>query len=225
MSISTFPIQDDPDLRNSLNTFFRKTGSLSHSIYFSILGLLVLIMIGMAAIDVPVYKQARGIIRPSAEVNHILAPVQGIIQYINVTENQFVPKGFPVIFMESENEKLELSLLTNELENVRLWLKDLKKITYFTNESPLLLSEKYQIEYRLYFNQMNNIELKLTQANKDYQRFKKLHDEKFISKKELEDAELKYKFLNSERNQFTSEKLKQWNYEIIILKNRLLLLL
>jgi multidrug resistance efflux pump len=220
MSGFNTPILEDPDLNSSLNGLFSNASVISHTIYLIIICLLAFVSVGMAIVHIPVYIQSRGIIRPSAEVNLILAPVQGIIREINVSENQYVTKGYTIISLESEKESLQKKLAVNDLTNVRLWLQDLKKITAGKNGTLILLTDKYRIELILLTEQLEHIDLRLSMAKADFERFQKLKDKNFISEKEFEESALKYKSLQAEKNQLMSEKQKQWINELTELKIR-----
>lgn len=214
MPDSTSHILNDSDLENTEIGFFSKPGLFSHSIYSIIIGFLILLSIGMSVFKIPVFIKTRGILRPSSEVNQILAPVQGIINEIYVNENQLVNKGDPIIHLESEKEILQKNLMLAELDLVRLWIKDINEILD-TNDNLLTLgSDKYRIDYQLYNELITNIDFKLNLAKTDYRRFQNLFNDKYISEKEFDESELKYKSLMTEKKQLITGKRKQWINEL-----------
>jgi HlyD family secretion protein len=207
-------ILNEPDLNNSLNTFFSSSKQLSQIIYLIILALLTTMAIGMAIVQIPVYIHTRGILRPANEVNQIIAPVSGIINEIKASENQFVSKGQAILILESAKEELYKSLLTDELELIHLWLKDLKELAANNNINPLLITDKYRIKFELYNQEITSIDLKLNLAESEYNKFRNLFEEEFISEKEYDEAFLKYKSLFNEKNKLVSENQMQITNEL-----------
>jgi membrane fusion protein, peptide pheromone/bacteriocin exporter len=214
MPDSTSHILNDPDLRNTVIGFSSKPRLFSHSIYLIIVGFLMLLSIGMAFFKIPVYIRTRGILRPSSEVNQILAPVQGIVDKIYVSENQLVNEGDPIIRLESEKENLQKGLIVAELNLLSEWVQDLITITDTNNVSFNLVTDKYQIDYQLYNEQIQNIDFKLDLAKTDYLRFQNLFNEKYISEKEFDESVLKYISLMTEKKLLITGKKKQWINEL-----------
>jgi multidrug resistance efflux pump len=214
MPDSTSHILNDPDLKNNVIGLFSKSRLVSHSIYLIIVGFLMLLSIGMAIFKIPVYIRTRGILRPSSEVNQILTPVQGIVSEIYVNESQLVNKGDPIIRLESKKENLQKIVMVNELNLVRQWMHDIIEITDTNNSILNIVTDKYQIDYQLYNEQIINIDFKLNLANTDYRRFQNLFNEKYISDKEFDESVLRYKSLLTEKKQLITGKKKQWINEL-----------
>jgi HlyD family secretion protein len=215
MSASPNRIFEDPNLKNTNGTFFSDQNSISHAIYLIIILLLISLAIGMAVVNVPVFIQSRGIIRPSAEVNQILAPVQGIIDSLYADENQPVRKGQIILKLESEKETLQKKLLENELSELQAWLDDLKIILHKNADIREIKTEKIRLDFNIHLQQLNDIEQRMQIAGTDYQRYTRLWQDKFISQKEYEESALKYKSLQSEKEKLNSEKRRQWINESV----------
>jgi len=214
MANSNNRVFDDPELKISLNFLFSIVSRFSRILYLIIISFLIILAFGMVYFEIPVYIQARGIIRPIAEVNQIISPVQGIISDIKVNDNQHISRGQVIIQLESEKEVAQKKLIVNELNIVRSCISDLAVLTEINNPTGGLQTEKYQFDYQLYSQSLTDIDLKIDQAKTEYFRLENLFKEKYISKKEFEESVLKYNSLLVHRKQLVSEKHKQWINEI-----------
>ncbi len=225
MPVEKNAIFENPDFRNFLNSLFNNSSELSKIIYLSILCILIFTGIGMYLLKIPVYVESRGIIRPSASVMQILAPVPGLVNNICVSENQFIEKGGLIIQFDTDKESLQKILIENELQDIHLRVGDLKSILNQDKKVSKFLTKKYSTEYRIFEEQLNNINLRLELAKRDNDRFGNLVDENFISPKEYEESELKYRSLITEKKQLLSGKEQQWINELseLTIKERILI--
>jgi HlyD family secretion protein len=208
------PQFEDIDLKNTINTFFSKTSLIPQTIYISILCLLIAISFGMGIFHIPVFIQARGIIRPAIETNQILAPVQGVINEIYLSENQYANKGDSIISFESEKESLQKTLIESELNFLNLCLFDLGALMDTHKEGMLFRSVKYQLDYEQYLENLKEYDLRISLMKTDFQRIQKLYKDKYISEKEFDESTLKYNLLVAEKNKLVFEKKKQWTNEL-----------
>ncbi len=210
MTDSRVPILDDVELKSSINSFFGKTNIYSHTIYLIILGLLILASVAMAVFKIPVFVQSRGIIRPSAELKQILAPVQGVITKINGAENQSVNQGDTILQLDAEKEKIQKKLIVKNIEQLKMQIIDLVQLTDSVNKFPLPVSGMYQVEYSLYQEKLKEIDLRTKMELADYERYITLFTEKYLSKREFEVSVLKYKTLQNEKKQLIYNQQNRW---------------
>ncbi len=204
----------DTEFRNSLNILFHSSSRLSQVIYICILCLLLFAGAGMAIFKIPVYVKSRGIIRPSASVIYILAPVPGIIKEINVGENQYIKEGERILQFDTDKEKMQNTILEKELQEIHNRISDLQQILDPAIKYKRLISGKYRVENRIYTLQLKNMDLRLNLAETDRKRFESLAREEFISQKEFEKSLLDYRSIVTEKEQLISGNEKQWNNDL-----------
>jgi len=207
------PILEDINLKNSLNSFFRKPGFFSHILYFTIISILVITSVMMYFLRIPVYVETNGLIRPAAEVRQITAPLQGIIQSIYISENQFAVSGDTILRFDSDKEILQKTQIINEIDRVGEWLGDLEQILPGKYGNPVLSTQKYKIEYQLFRQEKNRIDIEKGFAEKNMNRLETLFGNQYVSKRDLEESQIKYKSLILEGSRLISEKSSQWNIE------------
>ncbi len=210
MPNSSYPILEDPQLKNSVNSLFQSAGNISHLIYLILICFLGFIAFGITLINIPVYIQARGMLRPTREVNKISCPVQGIISTIYANENQYVTKYGLIVGLDSEKEKQNRNQLFDELQTIQIWEKDLKELSLHKKSRPLLASDKYSLDNQIFHNQLAAMDLKLNLAEIEYIRYKNLYESSFVSEKDFDEAKSLVISLIKEKDRIVSQKHSQW---------------
>jgi len=126
-----------------------------------------------------------------------------------VSENELVSRGQTILQLETAKEELHKNLLINELELLQLWINDLNELLNTNYTSSNLRTEKYRVDIHLFNEETRSIDQKLDLAETDFKKYTNLFKEKYISEKEYEEVNLKYKSLLSEKNKLISEKQLQ----------------
>lgn len=210
----SYPILEDPQLKNSVNSLFQNAANITHLIYLFLICFLGFIALGITLINVPVYIQARGMLRPTSEVNKISCPVQGIISTIYANENQYVTKSGLIVVLDSEKEKQNRNQLLDELKTIQTWKKDLRELSLYKKSRPLLASDKYSLDNQIFHNQLAAVNLKINLAETEYKRYKNLYESSFVSEKEFEEVKSVLISLIKETDRIVSQKHSQWINEL-----------
>jgi len=210
MSENELPLFEDLELKNSINSVFKRHSRFTQGLYLILLALLLLISIGMVSFKIPVFVNARGILRPSAELNNILCPIQGLISRIDASENQYLQKGQSILQINCEKEEAQRILIKKELELIRSYLSDIKSLTDSTYAESNLISQKYTLESELFFENLAELNLRLFQIKLDFDRDKSLFDKNYLSKKEFEESTLKYNTILNEKSKVILTQKNRW---------------
>ena len=206
-----YRLLENPDLNNSAEEFFGSINKRTQILYIIILIFLALTAGLMTIIRVPVYLESRGTFRPDSEKKQICSTVQGIIEKIFVEENQKIRKDDVILIINTEKEKVQLSFVNRELIRTKEWLKD---CSHLANNFPLdfdsLRTPKYQSEFIMYQQEQQILEFEIKQLMKDIDRLKPMEKDSMISKKEMEEIELKYSSLVGKLKSNINYKRNQW---------------
>jgi multidrug efflux pump subunit AcrA (membrane-fusion protein) len=210
-----FRILENPDLKNAAEDFF---GSASHGtqvLNIILLSFLLLAAGLMAIIQVPVYVESRGTLRPRSDKKQICSPVQGIASKIYVEENQKVRKNDLIMIIDAEKEKVQIGFLNQEIKKTTEWLHD---CLYLTNNLPAvydsLRTATYQAEFLLNEHEQQILEFEIKQLMTDIKRLKPMEQDSLISKKEMEEIELKYSNLIGKQKSNLRFKRNQWQAQL-----------
>jgi len=204
-------ILKDHDLKHSAEDIFGSINQRSQLIFIILLVFLSFTVILMGIIRVPVFIESKGMLRPSSEKKQIYSPITGTIKEILIAENQKVSENQIIIIVNTEEEKTQLKLLKLELHRTRGWMND---CFILINDDPpacdSLHTLKYRAEYILALNERQILEMEITQAETDISRYRPLEKDTLISKKEMEDLELRHSNLEGKLKSKISSDLNHW---------------
>ncbi len=208
-------ILEDHDLRNSAEELFCSVSSTSQILYTILLSFLLLTAGIMFIVKVPVFVEFRGTLRPSSDKKQICSPVTGIINQIYVAESQKVKKNDVIIEIQTYKEEAQLELLKAELLRTNEWVHDCK---YLSNHYPISLdsisSSKYKADVVLCTEEQKILQMEIKQSETDLFRFKTLESDSMISKKEMEDIELKHFSLAGKLKSLINSNQMHWQEQL-----------
>lgn len=219
MPENDLPLFEDLDLKNTINSVFKRHSRFTQGLYLILLSLLLFISVAMVSFKIPVFVNARGILRPSEELNNILCPVQGLISRIDASENQYLKKGQRILQINCEKEITQRILIQTELDLIRTYIYDIKLLTDSSTKNKNLISRKYSLESELFEEKLAELNMRLSQIKLDFDRDKSLYKNNYLSKKEFEESTLKHKTILNEVNRLVLTQKSRWENE----RNELLL--
>ena len=207
-------ILENPDLKNTAEDIFGSANHGTQVLYIILLSLLFITGGLMAVIQVPVYVESRGTLRPCSDRKVVCSPAQGIVGKIFVEENQIVRKNDLILIINTDKEKVQLGFLNQEIKNTSEWLYD---CNYLTINHPSvfdsLRTAKYRAEFLLFEQEQQLLEIEIKQLTTDINRLKPMEKDSLISKKEMEEIEIKYFNLVGRLKSNLSLKVNQWQIQ------------
>jgi membrane fusion protein, peptide pheromone/bacteriocin exporter len=200
-------------LENSVETYLPQVTVKSQLIYTTILGILTALFILLPVIKVNVPVPGNGEISTELGRHEIRSQVNGVLQEVNVKDNQLVKKGdllFVVTKQAMETKQTNTELQRSEKEGL---VKDLEELVSDYQSArpttPLYKQQLSSLKIELLYKEK---ELGLARGNLN--RNKELLREKIASPKELEDVQAVYNRILSEKNGLLNTRLSQWQQEL-----------
>ena len=222
-------ITENSDLNNIAEEFFGNSNYNIQGLYLLILIFLILAGTLMAIIKVPVFIESRGTLRPGSDKKQLCVQVQGVIKKIYVEENQKINNNDLIMIIDTDKEKVQIEYHKREISSINRWIKDCR---YLTLSQELIIDSlftpKYQSEFRAFTHEQKILDMEIKQNMIDINRMKPMEADSLISKKEMEEKELKYSNLveryisnlslkrNLWQGQFDDFKQKQISLEMEI---------
>ncbi|MCE7055208.1 HlyD family secretion protein [Algoriphagus sp. AGSA1] len=206
----------------SLEGHFHRHHSRTSIIYQLVISSLVIGFVSLFFIRVTVSVNGIGILRPASERNTVKSPVNGRIDEVFVQENQFVKAGTVLFTLQADLLERQDGYVEEKQRELGKRIEDLNRLTGIPREElPTLplTTPLYMQQYNLYRQQLEEAELALTQAQVQYDRQKKLHQNKVIPDMEFEKDVFELEKAESQLRILHDRQVSQWQTEL----NRLLL--
>lgn len=206
-------------IRVSLESHYSRFSRQSITIYLLLIGILIATLIALPILEVDVTAQSRGIIRSQAEPTIVQAPVIGQVKQIRMCENMKVSVGDTLIWLAPEKIDDRLKMFEDKIELYSVYIHDLENLTGGRNSS--VQSELLQSSSAEYNQKLKEYQLRLENANKDFQRTKTLFEKEVIAVAEYEKKEMELNQLVKERDFYISQKKSSWHQQLFQYKTEL----
>ena len=197
---------------------FARSSGPSHSIYLVLVLALAVFAALLPFLFIDVTVKSPGIIRPATEVSHLKATSSGILKKIFVRENSEVMKGqllFEVSSPALEEKELYWNAKTKEINQ---FLQDLDRLTDPNLSNPDEMSEIITPLYRqaliAYRQKLTDRQIHIHKAKQEYDRNKKLYDERVIAKAEFENFEFDMEKAKVDLDMLKHSQLSTWQQEL-----------
>ncbi|RZJ66944.1 MAG: HlyD family efflux transporter periplasmic adaptor subunit [Flavobacterium sp.] len=207
-------------LDNTTEVFKFKHTVTSKIIYTILLAVVIIGFLLLPMIKVDVYSSAQGLLTPDKGRVPIALINSGRIIYSDLENNKTVKKGDTILVLDNSsiNEKLELS--SNKIEDVTLFVKDL---TYLTTQSEIksdsLQSPTYQKAFLQYEQEIAELKTRLAQANRDFERGRRLYKKGVIARAEYESVQLEHDLALSKISRLQKQQQSSWQADLITNQN------
>jgi len=178
-SISNFPLESFKEI------YLGQIKRGSSIIYTTSCVFVLLFLISSNFIRVPVNISSSAIIRPSTEIGTVRSLVNGRLKESFVRENLEVRKGDILFVVESDVQLEKERSLVDRKRVVASFLRDLDKLCSHEEEIELETSV-YRQSYTNYRRRFDDVILRLSKAQSDYNRNLKLYREDVIAAAEFE---------------------------------------
>ncbi|MFM6948576.1 MAG: HlyD family secretion protein [Aquirufa sp.] len=196
------------DIENSVENLIAKNRENAISLYFVFILAIASLLFSLPYIWVDISSQSRGIIRSADENVPLISLVNGKITYLNIHNNQSVKKGEILLKIDPEILESQVGLNTNFKSQTLQSIQDLEQINGSNN--PLIIQENLKEDYQKFLKQKTELESKLALAEINFQRNKKLYDERVISTSEYERFLYELTFVKDALNSFVQQQKFAW---------------
>ncbi len=169
-------------------------------------------------IDVSV--KSTGLLKAATEVSTLKATSSGYVKETYIKENATVEKGQLIFAVQSPVLEEKERYLLSKLEEVSHFLKDINYLTD-ANHSRHPETSNRELETNLYRQQLTDYHQKLTdrqtrflKVKQDYDRNKKLYDQKVIAAAEFENFTYEFEKAKGEIELLKQAQLSTWQQEL-----------
>jgi HlyD family secretion protein len=209
-------------IKNTIEVHRFKHRVSSKIIYSILLLSIITICVALPYIFLDIYSSAQGIIKAEKEKNQLASLYSGKIKDIFITENQTVQKGDTLLNIDNTVVKDKLNLLSNQLEEIKLFVHDLN---YLTNSKKLsqdsLQSFSYQKQHIQHTQKLRELQIRYAKVKRDFKRQEKLFKKNVIAKVEYQNNRYNLELALSELNHFKIQQRNQWQSELTQQNNKL----
>ncbi len=194
----------------------------SKIIYTIILLSILSIGIALPYVQLDIYSSSRGILKPKKERNQIISLFSGKIDLITIKQNQFVAKGDTLLIINNSVGKEKLNLVETQLNDVTLFVKDLK---YLTTTPKAIIdsiqSFQYQKKQLQYAQKIRGLKTSFNKTKRDYTRQGILYRKDIIAKVTYQNTKYNYDLAKNEYNHFVKQQQNQWQADLTQQENKL----
>ncbi|MFP4621473.1 MAG: HlyD family secretion protein [Bacteroidales bacterium] len=198
-------------VHQSTESLFVERHTRSSVLYLSVIGVIVLIFTSLPFIRISITTQSRGIIRSANENNNISSAYPGRIEHINLQENQPVSLGDTLIILNTEGMDEEISWYHQQISKNTIYIGELEKLLKGRKK---LQTSLYQSNYLDYHTHIEKYEQDLNNAKRDFQVYKKLHEQEVIPDMEFEEKKYLYRQAINARMTYERQARLQWENEL-----------
>ncbi|HLN20218.1 MAG TPA: HlyD family efflux transporter periplasmic adaptor subunit [Bacteroidales bacterium] len=173
-----------------LECYFIRINSQSRIIYWSIIGLIVLIILSLPFIFVDITIQAKGYFQPQTERQFVYTPVQGKVLHTNLISGTSLKKGDTLLLFDLESVRARETFMSERITENRSAIHDLEILTQSDpgDSSPTLINLRYQSEFTNLRSRQNVQEQIYLKRKRDHERNAFLYNQKIIADAEFENS-------------------------------------
>ncbi|MEC3880959.1 HlyD family secretion protein [Parapedobacter sp. 10938] len=185
--------------------------------------LLLLLVIGaivsLFLVKIDVSVKGTGVLRAVQEDHVIKAIVSGRIEEVFVAENQRVEAGQVLARIRTDILDQEEHLLLSQRSDLGSQLDDLHKLTHMLQQRnvtrrPTLASAMYGQQFTLFWQRVSKLQNQLDLAEKNFERYSQLYDNRVISSAEYDEANYTYQQAKSELELAYDEQASLWQQDL-----------
>jgi HlyD family secretion protein len=196
------------DIENSVENLIAKNRENTLSIYLVFILAIAGLLFALPYIWVDISSQSRGIIRSADENVPIISLVNGKITYLNIHNNLTVKKGDTLLKIDPEVLQSQVGLNQDFREQTLQSIQDLDQINVSPN--PVIVQQNMKEDYQKFLKQKTELESKLALAEINFQRNKKLYDDRVISTSDYERFVYELTFAKDALNSFVQQQKFAW---------------
>ncbi len=192
-----------------------RNNSRSKIIYTLLLATIVIALLLLPFINIQIYTNARGMLKPDKERVKITTLQSGKVIHSNIIDNQKVQKGDTLLMINTNVVNQEIKRSTTQLEENTQFIAD---CNYLINAAHPTLehiqSVRYQKEYLYFTQKLQELHTTVEKNKGDHQRNKKLYDKGVIAKVDYDESAYEYQLAVNNLKQYKKQQKNNWQTKI-----------
>ncbi|MFN7405652.1 MAG: HlyD family secretion protein [Cyclobacteriaceae bacterium] len=184
------------------------------SIYISITFFLITLLSSLPLLFVDVSVKSHGILRATTEISTLKATSTGYIQEVRVKENEAVEKGQLLFTVHAPVLEEKEKYLMAKLQESADFIEDLNKLVAGKTTPDQLITNLYRQSHFDYRQKLIDRQTKFLKVKQDYERNKKLYDQKVIAAADFENFQFELDKSKNEIELLKQSQLSQWQQEL-----------
>lgn len=201
----------------TLNISYRHTIAVkSQLIYTSVLAIILITFALLPFIKVDVSVKNTGMLQPTLEKTDLLIPVNGHIKFINLEENLKVKAGDTLLKIDASLNQEQHQLIISRIGQLNTMLQDIKLMnnalstTNFISSILNTSNAQYTAAWQQLVYQLKASAIRKEQANKNFDRYQILYNQKVLSTAEFETIQTTYNQAIADYNYLIKQAQTQW---------------
>ncbi len=196
-------------IENSIETYIYQHTTKSQIIYWVVLLAITATTVSLPFIYVDISVQGSGIVRPVAEKAEIASSITEIVDSVFVREGEQVRKGDIILRFRTNSSDYKINYQSARMNDCNAQLTDLDYLA--KGECPAQFSSPVRRqEYAYFVKKKQALETALAQAEKEYNRNKRLFDKQVISEEEYDGYYFKWQNQQNELAALIQSQISAW---------------
>lgn len=183
-------------------------------IYFVTVVFLLFSFSTLPFLFVDVSIKSPGILKATTEVSTLNATSTGYIQEVRVKENEAVEKGQLLFTVHAPVLEEKEKYLMAKLQESADFIEDLNKLVAGKTTPDQLITNLYRQSHFDYRQKLIDRQTKFLKVKQDYERNKKLYDQKVIAAADFENFQFELDKSKNEIELLKQSQLSQWQQEL-----------
>ena len=199
-------------IHNSAENYFNQHQTTSKAVYLVLLFILIIIFSLLPIINVDITSQSNGVIRSLYDDNIIQSAVYGEVVHANISENASVNQGDTLIEVSTHKTDEQINYCKIQVGEESIHLKDLENL--LENDNPQLSSAIFRQEFAGFKGNLEEQNVKKSQAEKQYLLAKILFEKNVIPRMEYEEKKHNREYEISHYNNIIEQQRLSWQTKL-----------
>ena len=208
-------------IENTVEVHQFKHTNKSKIIYSFILLALIIAFISLPFINVTIYNNSQGLIRPDKERIVLQSGNSGKVIFHQLKNNLQVKKGDTLLLINNASITQKINTTISLLNETKNFIEDLKLLSSQKDIANKLNTLKYKQDYIFYQQKLNELNTRFLKLKEDYNRNQKLLKRGVIASVELNNSKLEYDLSLNAIYQYKKQQLSSWQAELVTQQNQL----
>lgn len=205
-------------IENSRDVHHARYSKKQQWIYLFIALAICIALSSLPFIKVSIYTNSNGIVQSEKERIILKTPYTGRVVKQYLVPNGEVQKGDTLVVLDNHTlENRERNILAQK-EDIEMFMSDISKLLEDVEQPQ---SSKYQQEFLLYQEKLEELQTRLGKAKNDFDTDLALYEKDIISRVDFENTQLKYNLAKSNLLQLEKQQMSNWQTQIASYKEKL----
>lgn len=198
--------------------YLHKYSRSTNVIYLSIVLSLLLLLASLPFLFIDVSVKSNGMLKATSEVSNVKAISPGLVSQVFIKENEVVKQGQLLFAVQSLVMAEKEKYLREKIEDAKLFLQDLRQLVsphfFETGQEIKLATPLYRQSVSDYHQKLFDRQTRYKKTKQDYDRNKKLFDQKVITSVEFENFKFEFDKTENDLELLKQTQLSTWQQEL-----------